>query len=71
MEAAFEEDANAKVIEIAELKTANEDLQDALDIVSKEAAKVKYDLNSRFFIVHYLSIERVVFESHSTSSNDG
>ena len=43
MEAAFEEDASAKVIEIAELKTANEDLQDALDIVSKEAAKVKYD----------------------------
>ena len=50
MEAAFEEDVNAKVIEIAELKTANEDLQDALDIVSKEAAKAKYDLNLLFLM---------------------
>ena len=41
MENAFEDDANAKIIEISELKKANEDLRDALKIVSDESEKVK------------------------------
>ena len=41
MENAFEDDANAKIVEISELKKANEDLRDALAIVSDESQKVK------------------------------
>lgn len=41
MENAFEEDANTKIVEISELKKANEDLRDALKIVSDESEKVK------------------------------
>lgn len=41
MENAFEDDANARIVEISELKKANEDLRDALAIVSEESQKVK------------------------------
>ncbi len=42
MESAFEEDANARLTEVADLKAANDDLKDALEIVSKQADESKY-----------------------------
>lgn len=41
MENAFEDDANSKIVELSELRRANEDLRDALKIVSDESEKVK------------------------------
>ena len=41
MESAFEEDFNAKQLEIGELKSANDDLKDALEVVSNQADSSK------------------------------
>lgn len=41
MENAFEDDANSKIVEISDLKRGNEDLRDALKIVSEESEKIK------------------------------
>ena len=41
MENAFEDDASSKIVELSDLRNENEDLKNALKIVSDEAEKIK------------------------------